>query len=221
MLPALSRLMTLTSPLAPRSYQPPNLMNVLIVDTRQSHITRARLLWDPQCFSAQRESQRPPRRRSFVPQRSPPLPDPEPLTGSAPRSLTGRYQVPGIIPGDDRPAIRRTMLDDLTGPPKKSPNGGSVRERRYHRTTQVRMHVCKYGEYECTEILPWSERVFGLGETALFLTGHRFLAHGRRERTRRAALADFRRSSRNSETRSTTAASTAAFRRMDADPSAA
>ena len=45
MLPALSRLMTLTSPLAPRSYQPPNLMNVLIVDTRQSHITRARLLW--------------------------------------------------------------------------------------------------------------------------------------------------------------------------------
>jgi hypothetical protein len=98
-------------------------------------------------------------------------PDPEPLTGSAPRSLSGRYQVPGIIPGDDRPAIRRTMLDDLTGPPKKSSNGGSVQERRYHRTTQVRMYVCKYGEYECSKILPWSERVFGLGETALFLTG--------------------------------------------------
>jgi hypothetical protein len=59
-----------------------------------------------------------------------------------PELLKGSVSGPRkIVPGDNRPAIRRTMLDDLTAPPKKRApqrNGGSVREWRYHRTIPLR-----------------------------------------------------------------------------------
>jgi hypothetical protein len=41
------------------------------------------------------------------------------LTGSAPRILAGSASGPEDRPRSDRPAIRRTMPDGLTGPPKK------------------------------------------------------------------------------------------------------
>jgi hypothetical protein len=85
------------------------------------------------------------RRRSRIPN---PQMRPELLRGS----VSGPRK---IVPGDNRPAIRRTMLGDLTGPPKKRApqrNGGSVWEWRYHRTIPLRTHVCRYGEYESSEI---------------------------------------------------------------------
>jgi hypothetical protein len=71
-----------------------------------------------QCFSAQRDSQRPPRRRSLFPsgRRRSRIPS---LTGSAPRSLAGPVSGPEDRPRSDRPAIRRTMPEGLTGPPKE------------------------------------------------------------------------------------------------------
>jgi len=61
---------------------------------------------------------------------------PRALRGSAHRS-PDRFGIrsPEIVPGDNRPAIRRTMPEDLTGPPKKRrSNDGSVRKWRYHGT---------------------------------------------------------------------------------------
>jgi hypothetical protein len=74
------------------------------------------------------------------------------LAGSAPRILTGSVSGPEVRPRSDRPAIRRTLPDGLTGPPKKGANGGSVRGRRYHRIVPLRTHVCRYGEYESSKI---------------------------------------------------------------------
>jgi hypothetical protein len=70
-------------------------------------------------LSAQRGSQRPPRRRSFVPQRSPALPDPEPNRFGPPKPGQVSVSGPEDSARSDRPAIRRTMPDGLIGPLKK------------------------------------------------------------------------------------------------------
>jgi len=79
------------------------------------------------------ESQRPPRRRSFVPQRSPPLPDPEPWQVRPPEFWQVRYRVPRIVPGVTDQRYPKRCRTTSPNQQRRALHCGSVRGRRYHR----------------------------------------------------------------------------------------
>jgi hypothetical protein len=112
------------------------------------------LLDSDQCFSAQRESQRPLRRRSLFPsgRRRSRIPSPDRFGPPKPDRF-----------GIRAPETLREMIDQRYAEQcwtislehhqrKGRSNGGSVREWRYHRTIPLRTHVCRYGEYESSKI---------------------------------------------------------------------